>query len=123
MANVTILNRQGRNVSGRGSRILLPKSPLWSGFLVRSSRSAAGRSVELLLDRGRQILEVTEKSDYLPNLAVGHDISPGGHRSPAHAVLSDVKVLVLRQARARLHELGRPRIEGDAVITEGVSGP
>src|SRR2546425_13079980 len=69
------------------------KSPLWSGFLVRSSRSAAGRSVEFLLDRGRQILEVTEKSDYLPNLAVGHDISPGGHGSPARAILNDVKVL------------------------------
>src|SRR6266851_4214393 len=68
-------------------------------------------------------LEVTEKSDYLPNLAVGHDISPGGHGSPARAILNDVKVLVLRQARTPLHELGRPRIEGDAVITHGVIGP
>ena len=89
---------------------------------IRYSRSriAARGPMEFLLDRGRKIIQVIEKSDNLPDLTIGHDVAPGWHGRSAHSVLDEVEILVLAQARMRLHELGRSWIEGRAVITRRI---
>ncbi len=79
--------------------------------------------MEFLLDRGRKIFQVIEKSDNLPDLTIGHDIAPGWHGRLAHSVFDEVEILVLAQAGMRLHELGRWWIEGGAVITRRIVRP
>ena len=79
--------------------------------------------MEFLLDRGWKIVQVIEKSDNLPDLAIGHDIAPGWHGRSPHSVLDEVEILVLGQAGMRLHELGRSWIEGRPVITHRIVRP
>ena len=64
--------------------------------------------MELLSDRGRKIIQVIKKRNDLPDLAIGHDLSPGWHGGAADSVLNEVEILVIGQAWMRLHELGGP---------------
>jgi hypothetical protein len=88
-----------------------------------SSKIAACGPMEFLLDRGRKIVQVIEKSDNLPDLTIGHDIPPRWHGRSAHPVLDEVELLVLGQAGMRLHELRRSWREGCPVITHRIIRP
>ena len=79
--------------------------------------------MQFLLGGGRQIPEVIEKIHDLPDFAIGHDRSPGGHAGPAHAIFDEEEGLVLRLARRLSHELRRPRMEGASVIALRIIGP
>ena len=76
--------------------------------------------MKLLANCGREVVEVVEKRDYLPDFAVRHDFAPRRHGRPAHAASDDVKVLVVGQIGMQFHELRSRRIKRLTVVTLGV---
>ena len=79
--------------------------------------------MKLLANRGREIVQVAEKRDHLPDFAVRHDLAPGRHGGSVHTAADDVKVLTVRQMRMHSHELGSRRIKRRAVVALGIIGP
>ena len=76
--------------------------------------------MKLLANREREVVQVVEKRNHLPDFAVRHDLAPCRHRRPSHAAADDVKVLVVGQMRMNFHELGSRRIKRLTIVTLGV---
>src|SRR5438105_7839052 len=78
--------------------------------LLFRGRRRFGAAAPILLHRGGQLIHVADKGRNFPDVLIAQHLLPRWHRRPAHTVLNDVVILVLRHVRRFFHELRRRRI-------------